>query len=113
MIELSKTQKKIARQLIDIGLQRECKSFTAKIEKFTNSEEWKTGDPKKLYHELYDKVISFDKRIAKRYDNLGGSRYFITVYSLFYDGVLTADDIARFDIEVQNELFKIKQLFDE
>jgi hypothetical protein len=45
MIELSKDQKKIARELIQLGLQRECKSFTTQIEKFTNSQEWKTRDP--------------------------------------------------------------------
>ena len=60
MIELSKTQKKIARQLIELGFQRECKSFTAEIEKFTNSQEWKTDDPHQLYLKLYEKVTSFD-----------------------------------------------------
>ena len=111
MIELSKTQKKIARQLIDIGLQRECKLFTAKIEKFTNSQEWKTGDPHQLYLKLYGKVTSFDKHIAKRYNDLTGSRYFMTVFGLFYDDVLSNDDIARFDTEVLNKLLGMKHLY--
>jgi len=112
MIELTKSQKKVARELIDLGLQHECKSFTDKITKFTNSAEWKTGDSHELYIKLYKKVTSFDKHIAKRYDGLTGSRYLMTVYGLFYDEVLTSEDIARFDIEVQNELLRMKNIFD-
>jgi hypothetical protein len=112
MIELTKSQKKIARELIDIGLQRECKSFTDKITKFTNSSEWKTGDPHKLYLNLYKKVTSFDKQIARRYDNLTGSRYFMTVWELFYDEVLSTEDISRFDSEVQTELLRLKRTYE-
>ncbi|MDR1369493.1 MAG: hypothetical protein LBJ72_05110 [Dysgonamonadaceae bacterium] len=112
MIELSKSQKKIARELIQLGLQRECKSFTDKITKLTNSLEWKTGDPHELYLKLYKKVTSFDKQIAKRYDGLTGSYYFLTILGLFYDGVLTLEDISRFDIEVQNKLIGMKNLYD-
>jgi len=112
MIELTKTQKKVARELIDLGLQRECKSFTDKITKFTNSAEWKTGDSHELYIKLYKKVTSFDEHIAKRYDGLTGSHYFMAVFGLFQDEVLTPEDIARFDMEVQNELLGLKNIFD-
>jgi hypothetical protein len=59
MMELSKSQKKIARELIQLGLQRECKSFTDRITKFTNSAEWKSGDPHELYLKLYKKNYFF------------------------------------------------------
>ena len=36
-MKLSKSQKKIARELIQLGLHRECKSFTNEIARFTNS----------------------------------------------------------------------------
>jgi hypothetical protein len=108
MIELNKNQKKIAYELIQLGLHLEYKSFTQEIAKYTNSSEWQTGDPHELYINLYKKVSSFDKHIASRYNNLGGSYYFVTVLGLFYDGVLSTEDIARFDTEVQNELLKLK-----
>ena len=111
MIELPKSQKKIARELIQLGLQRECKSFTTEIAKLTGSSEWEAGDPHELYLELYKKVSSFNKHIAHRYDGLTGSRYFSTVFALFYDEVLTMEDITRFDIEVQNELLRMKKLY--
>jgi hypothetical protein len=109
MIELPKNQKKVARELINIGLQRECKSFTDKVTKFTNSLEWKTGDPHELYLKLYRKVASFDKHIGQRYNDLSGSRYFITVLGLLHDKVLTEEDISRFDVEVQNKLLQIEK----
>jgi len=112
MIELTKTQKKVARELIDLGLQRECKSFTDKITKFTNSPEWKTGNSHEFYLKLYKKVISFDKHIADRYNDLTGSHYLMAVFGLFQDGVLTQEDIERFDIDVQNELLRIKSIYE-
>ena len=112
MLELTKTQKKVARELIDIGLQRECKSFTDKITKSTNNPEWKTGNSHELYLKLYKKVTSFDKHIAKRYNNLTGSHYLMTVFGLFYDEVLKPEDIARFDMDVQNELVRMKSIYD-
>ena len=107
MIELSKNQKKVARQMIDLGLHRECKSFTEKIAKFTRSPEWETENPHEMYLKLYKKVVAFDKHIANRYDGLSGSHYFDTVLGLFRDGVLTIEDIERFDAEVQNLLLKL------
>ena len=112
MIELLKSQKKIARELIQLGLQRECNSFTNEIAKFTNSSEWATGDSHELYLKLYEKVTSFDKQIAKRYNNVTGSHYFMTVWGLFYDEVLTTEDISRFDSEVQNELLRLKRAYE-
>jgi hypothetical protein len=109
MIELTKSQKKIARELIQLGLQRECKSFTMRIAKFINSQEWETGDPHDLYIKLYKKVTSFDNHIGKQYDGLTGSSYFLAVYSLFYNGILSTEDIARFDVTVQDELLRIKK----
>ena len=113
MIELTKSQKKTARELIQLGLQSECNSFINGITKFTNSSEWKTGDSHALYLKLYKKVTSFDEHIAKRYDNITGSHYFMTVWGLFYDGILSTEDISRFDSEVQNELLRLKRTYEK
>ena len=59
------------------------------------------------------KIETFDKHIARRYDNLGGSKHYITVLSLFYDKVLSMEDIAAFDEEMQNALIKSAKMLDE
>ena len=110
MIELTKSQKKIARELIDLGLHRECKSFGMKIAQFANSSDWETK-PHELYLKLYKKVASFDKQLGRRYNDLTGSRYFITVWGLFHDGILTEEDISRFDDDVKNRLLALKTSF--
>jgi len=111
MIELTKSQKKIARELITLGVQRECQSFKDQIEQFTGSSEWKTGNPQEMYHKLYELVTTFDKHIARRYNDLGGSRYFDTILALFYNEIITPEDIVRFDIDVQNELLRIRDFW--
>ena len=111
-MELSKKQKKIARELIQLGHYRECKSFTDEIAQFTNSLEWATSDPQDICHKLYKKITSFDKHLLKRYGNMGSSHYFSIVYVLFYDGILTTEDISRFDVEVQDKLLELKKSFE-
>jgi len=112
MIELPKSQKKIARELIELGLHRECKSFGMRIAQFTNSSDWEKK-PHELYLKLYKKVVGFDKHLGSRYDGMSGSRYFTTVLGLFLDGVITEHDIARFDDEVRNRLLSLKTSFEE
>ena len=65
-ITLSKSQKRIARELIESSLQKECAKFLDKIEKFVSNRNNKT--PHEAYLALYKKVKSFDKHIAKRYN---------------------------------------------
>lgn len=110
MTEFSKSQKKIVRELVQLGLRRECKSFTDEIARCAKSSEWETRDPHELYCELYQKVTSFDKHIERRYDSARDPYDFMTLVSLFRDGVLTTDDIARLDPEVQSELVRVKDL---
>ena len=40
---------------------------------------------------------TFDKDISRQYDGLNGSRYALTVFSLFYNGILTEKDLSEFD----------------
>jgi len=110
MTELTKAQKKIARKLIDLGLQRECAKFMQSTKDFMDknaSEE----DAHKAYLKLYDKVYNFDEHIARRYDGMTGGRYYITVCSLYYDGVLTDEDIREFDDEIYKKLKEDKEFF--
>ena len=113
MIELTKSQKKTARKLINLGLQRECAKFMQSTKDFMNKNA-SAEDAHDAYLKLYDKVYQFDKHIARRYDGMSGGRYYITVCYLYYDGVLTDEDIREFDDELYNslkELFQILVLF--
>ena len=65
MIELTKSQKKSARKLINLGLQRECAKFMQSTKDFMN----KNASAENAHDanlKLYDKVYQFDKHIAHR-----------------------------------------------
>ena len=110
MIELTKSQKKTARKLINLGLQRECAKFMQSTKDFMNKNA-SAEDAHDAYLKLYDKVYQFDKHIARRYDGMSGGRYYITVCYLYYDGVLTDEDIREFDDELYNSLKEAKKSF--
>ena len=111
MIELSKRQKGIARELIQLALQRECKSFVEELSKWMNSSKSEYETPHKLYLQLYRKIESFDGHIAKRYNDLTGSHYYVAVLSLLHDGILKPEDIASFGQDVQNQLLGHVEFF--
>ncbi len=47
-----------------------------------------------------------NKRIAKRYDGLGGSHYLITVAAILYDEQITEEDIKDFSEETKEVIHR-------
>ena len=79
--ELSKQQKRIARQVIDIGLVRELESSLGEID--LEIQQWKDGkDTKTTYHSIYQKLTKFDKHIVRRYDEMKGATYLFILAAL-------------------------------
>ncbi len=97
--ELSKSEKKLARLLIDKGVDADFK--TALEQAAVTITQWQTGsiDNRTAYHQLFKKIKEQDKRIANRYDGLTGSRYLSTVAGIYFDGQITEADIENFSEE--------------
>jgi hypothetical protein len=110
-VELPKSQKKIARELIQKALQTECGRFIEETEFLIANLKRNGNDSHKIYLELYEKMQLFDKHIALRYDGLTGSRYVMTLLKLMYDKILTEEDINRFDDDVRDYLQKTSRLW--
>lgn len=105
-MELSKREKKIARQLIETGLQREFAEGISAIDAIV--QDWKRqapSDHKATYHLLYKTLIDFDKHIARRYDNMSGSKYFFIVVDQVLDGVLPETELDCFSPETRQKIF--------
>ena len=64
--ELYKSQKKIARQLIEKGILKEFADGLAKVERQINR--WKNGElnNRDAYHKTYIAIAKHDKHIASR-----------------------------------------------
>jgi len=97
----------VARQLISEALQRDCKTFLEEVKEIILPQ--KNQTPHEVYLQLFKKVDEFDDYIAKQYDRVSGSYYFITVFNLYYNNVLTKEDINLFDEEIRQKLIEMKR----
>lgn len=103
-IELSKKDKRIARELIQKGLQKEfqqgLQQFDAILQNWKNEQQ----DNKDTYHNLYKSVRDFDKHIAQRYDNMKGSTYLLILIAQLRDGLISEEDLVELNLDVRNTI---------
>ena len=102
--DLSKSQKKIARQIIEKGLQKEFMDGIIELDNIITK--WKINelDNRNAYHELYDSLTKHDKHIAGRYDNMGGSKYLYVIAGQLFDGAITKNDLDDFNEDVRESI---------
>jgi hypothetical protein len=100
-MELSKKDKKVAREVIEKGLQREFEVGLGKTEEILLN--WRKGvsNNTESYHAVYKHIKSFDKQIAIRYDNVKGSTYLLTITYQMLDDIIHEEDLIDFSEEVQ------------
>lgn len=109
--ELTKAQKKAARSLIDLALERECAKLVDKVSSLAHKPLDKVEKPNHArYIELYKLIDTFDKHLADRYDGITGGRYLDTVAFLLADGSLTDEDLDLCDETMKNELLRVKEI---
>ena len=127
-ISLTKADKRKCRELIHVGLERECEKYVKEMQKLANTpiplaelnEPYREengfsveGPWHKRYIALYKKTASFDKHIAQRYDGLTGGHYLDGVLSLYCEGIISDDEIAPLSDEPRNFLLIYKKHFME
>lgn len=93
--ELSKKDKRIIRDLIEKGLQKEYRQglqqFEAILQKWKNEQ----LDNRDTYHQLYKSVRTFDKHIAHRYDRMTGSLYLMILAAQIADELISEEDLTE------------------
>ena len=127
-ISLTKADKRKCRELIHVGLERECEKYVKEMQKLANTpiplaelnEPYREengfsveGPWHKRYIALYKKTASFDKHIAKRYDGMTGGHYLDGVLILYCEGIISDDEIAPLSDEPRNFLLIYKKHFME
>ena len=100
-MELSKADKKVAREVIDKGLQNEFRNNLFKFSRVLNEWEANQVDNRETYQKLYKKVMKFDKHLAQRYDGMTGSKYIYIVAAQLVDGVISKEDLEPFSEEAK------------
>ncbi len=99
MHELSKKEKKTARQIIEKGLQTEYKTGIKRCRKILDNWNPKALDHRETYHQLFKTLTEFDKHIAYRYDAITGSKYLLTIAALLHDKIISISDLKDFSDE--------------
>ncbi|MCK5703935.1 MAG: hypothetical protein KAI29_22410 [Cyclobacteriaceae bacterium] len=103
---LTKSQKKIARRIMDKGLDNDYKMGLKLAADIT--ERWKNGtlNNKEAYMKLFKSIDRTDNMIARRYNGKGGSRWVEVMADQLAGGAITEEDISEFDEKLQNDLLR-------
>lgn len=107
-MELTKADKKAAREIIETGLQNEFKQGLLEAAAIIQEWEKKSGDNREYYHQLFSKIYDFDKHIARRYDYMSGSRYLLIIAAQLNDGVISEADILKLPEEARQAIERIR-----
>ena len=99
--QLSKSQKKTARIVMDKGLENHylkgLKDAGSILLKWQNGE---FKDNREAYMNLFKSIRRNDRNIAEIYDDKGGSRWVEIMALQLASGVITINDLKDFDQEV-------------
>ena len=103
-VDLSKSQKKLARQVIEKGLEKEYRNGILKVENVIS--EWKKDSIKNkdTYLKMYEMLIGHDKYIGRKYGELKGSDYLFIIAKQLGDGIIAVEDVMDFDDDVKQKL---------
>ena len=104
-LELTKSQKKIARRIIETGLQREYEVGVRKLDRIISR--WKSEDlnNRDAYMELYESLTSHDKHIARRYNRMTGSWYLHIIAAQLADKVITVEELSDFPEDIRQKIY--------
>jgi hypothetical protein len=94
-MDLSKHDKKIAREIIEKGLQKDFAKALNKAYAIINDWKNKKYDNRDAYHKLFKQIDKSDSLIARRYDNMSGSKYLFIIAGQFIDGIIEEDDLKE------------------
>ena len=110
-MELTKADKRAAREIIDIGLQNEFKKGLMDFASIIHDWEKTGSNSQECYQSLYSKVIDFDKHIAHRYDGMSGSKYLFIVAAQLADSFVTETDVSKLSETARLAVEKIRNFW--
>jgi len=99
--KLSKKDKKIARSIIEKGLQTEYENSLHSCDAVLQQWKNKTTDNREAYMQLYDTLFKCDKHIGLRYNDITGSKYLHIIAAQLYDEVINEDDLKELSDEAK------------
>jgi len=108
--DLTRSQKKIARAVIDKGLSKHYERALAEAEQVCTK--WREGgftNNREAYISLFQCVDSNDKNITWLYDGLSPTRWVQLMSQQLAEGVIIVDDLVEFDEEVRSTIIQLSK----
>lgn len=112
-MELSKSDKKAARAIIEKGLQQEFASGLQQFSDILGKWDKNAPDHRETYHQLYTSVKEFDKHIARRYDDMRGSDYLYIIVAQLNDALINDADLINLSPETKNAIKRMSSIQSE
>lgn len=103
-MELSKSDKKAARKIIEKGIMKEFANGLNEFSTILKNWEDKKSDNRETYHTLYKSIRDFDKYIAHMYDNITGSHYLLIIIAQLRNRVIDDSDLTDFSEETREKI---------
>lgn len=109
-LNLTKEQKKAARQLIEAGIQRDYGKGLSKVDRIIR--QWKNDKEsnKDAYLKMFETVQKHDKKLARRYDNMTGSKYSMIILCMLGDKVIKEEELHILGEEVKQKILHIMRM---
>ena len=104
-LDLTKSQKRIARRIIETGLQREYEAGIKKLDRIISRWKGEELNNRDAYMELYESHTSHDKHIARRYNRMTGSWYLYIIAAQLADKVVTAEELSDFPEDIRQKIY--------
>ena len=117
-IQLTKADKRRCRELIHIGLERECEQFVKDMQQLANepiplvelNEPYREENGFPVEGPWHKRYIALYKK-TREYDDITGSRYIGCVFELYLDGIITDEEIAPLSDQPREFLKEHKERF--
>lgn len=108
-MDLSKSDKKIARILMDKGILQGIENCNSSVLAILT--DWKNGkkETSETYGKVFETVKKNDKYIASNYDGISRSHYFDTVLNMYCKGLVTEEEIQPFSETERIRLIAFKK----
>ena len=106
-MELTKSEKRIARELVSKSVDEECRQFMEKAEALVGRRRDDQA-PKERFWELHDMFREFARHLTQKYDSIPGS-YDLKIMRLYMEKRISKEDVERFAPETQEWIFNIEK----
>jgi hypothetical protein len=106
MEELSKSDKRNAREIIKKGMHEEFRRGMESFYKLLTTWRETKNEDQVHYGELYGAVKDFDKQIARRYDGLRNSTLLDVLSAQLNDGLIEKADLELLSTETKERVIR-------